>query len=287
MTGYGRAVATTKQLELTVEISSVNRRNLETQVSTPKEWMGLDRILTDQIRKAAHRGKVYLQLKVKDYSMDEGLSLDQKLISEEMERLKALAKTLQINYEPDLRLLVELIDLLKQGAALPDWTSIQELIEETAAQAIGEWTGMRESEGSVLLEDSRMRVAELERIVSAIESHAEVTADEHREKLMERLRSAGLDLDVEDERVLKEIALFADRCDVSEEITRLKSHFSQMKTTLEADGPVGRKLDFILQEVYREFNTIGSKSNNLEVSRYVIEGKNLWEQLREQAANVE
>ena len=109
----------------------------------------------------------------------------------------------------------------------------------------------------------------------------------YREQLLKRLRDAGLDLDVNDERVLREIALFADRCDVTEEITRLRSHFEQFATLLKSDGEIGRKAEFLLQEIGREVNTIGSKANDLTIARAVIELKNELERVREQMANVE
>lgn len=287
MTGYGRAVATHENMELVVEISSVNRRNLETQVSTPKEWVGLDRLLTDKIRGAANRGKVYLQLKVKDFAVEDALPMDRKMIGEALHRLHMLADELHIRYEPDTRLLLDVITTLKQGAELPDWAGLRERIEAAVDDALAQWSTMRRAEGRTLQEDFHARVAELQAVTEAVAGHAGNTVAEYRDKLMERLRSSGLELDADDERVLKEIALFADRCDISEELTRLNSHFVQLEEAVAADGPIGRKIDFILQEVYREFNTIGSKSNNLDISRLVIEGKNLWEQLREQAANIE
>lgn len=274
-------------MEVTIEVSSVNRRNLETQVSTPKEWIGLDRMMSELIRKAACRGKVYLQVKVSDFSMENGFQLKPEVLESGLKRLQKASEALGIPYEPDTRLLLEMISMLKQSSELPDWVGMQDLLEKTALDAISQWGTMRELEGDALKVDATQRLKTLEGIVQSINAASGDTVREYRERLMERLRSAGLELDPEDERVLKEIALFADRCDISEEITRLNSHFSQLREVFETTGAIGRKIDFILQEVYREFNTIGSKSNNMEISRLVIEGKNLWEQLREQAANIE
>ena len=146
---------------------------------------------------------------------------------------------------------------------------------------------MRAKEGEALLVDFIKRSETLHRHVEAIANRAPQVPANYREQLMKRLRDAGLELDLEDERVLREIALFADRCDVTEEITRLRSHFDQFAGLLKSDGEIGRKSEFILQEIGREVNTIGSKANDVTIARAVIELKNELERVREQMANVE
>ncbi|MFH1496508.1 MAG: DUF1732 domain-containing protein, partial [Verrucomicrobiota bacterium] len=131
------------------------------------------------------------------------------------------------------------------------------------------------------------RLETLSKHVHAIAERAPKVPANYREQLMKRLRDAGLELDLDDDRVLKEIALFADRCDIAEEITRLRSHLDQFTTLLKSDGEIGRKSEFILQEIGREVHTIGSKANDLELSRHVIELKNELERIKEQIANVE
>jgi uncharacterized protein (TIGR00255 family) len=146
---------------------------------------------------------------------------------------------------------------------------------------------MRAKEGEALLVDFIKRAEQLHRLVEAIAVRAPQVPANYRGQLTKRLRDAGLELDLNDERVLREIALFADRCDVSEEITRLRSHFEQFSALLKSDAEIGRKADFILQEIGREVNTIGSKANDLAIARAVIELKNELERVREQMANVE
>jgi len=135
--------------------------------------------------------------------------------------------------------------------------------------------------------DFLSRVASLRRLVEAAAARAPLVVPAYRDQLLKRLREAGLELDVGDERVLREIALFADRCDVSEEITRMRSHLDQFTTLLRSEGEIGRKAEFILQELGRETHTLGSKANDLAISRSVIELKNELERVREQMANVE
>jgi uncharacterized protein (TIGR00255 family) len=146
---------------------------------------------------------------------------------------------------------------------------------------------MRAREGEALLVDFIRRAETLHRLVEGIASRAPQVPANYREQLLKRLREAGLELDLNDERVLREIALFADRCDVTEEITRLRSHLEQFSALLKSEGEIGRKAEFLLQEIGREVNTIGSKANDVTIARAVIELKNELERVREQMANVE
>ena len=146
---------------------------------------------------------------------------------------------------------------------------------------------MRAKEGSALLADFLARLEKLKLAMETIATRAPQVTPVYREQLLQRLRQAGLELDITDERVLKEVALFADRCDVTEEITRLRSHFKQLQDLLTSKGEIGRKAEFILQEIGREIHTIGSKANDLAISQQVIEFKNELERVREQIANVE
>jgi uncharacterized protein (TIGR00255 family) len=161
------------------------------------------------------------------------------------------------------------------------------LIRAALEPALVEFSAAREREGAALAKDFARRGANLASLVERMASRTAAATQNHRENLLARLRQAGLDLDLNDERVLKEIALFADRIDVSEEITRLRSHLEHFMQLLDAAEPVGRKLEFLLQEIGREVHTVGSKANDIEAARLVIECKNELERIREQAQNVE
>ena len=154
-------------------------------------------------------------------------------------------------------------------------------------RALHEFSVMRAKEGEALLIDFLARIGTLRRLVEAVAVRAPQVAPSYREVLLRRLREAGLELDLDDERVLKEIALFADRSDITEEITRFRSHLDQFGPLLKSEGEIGRKAEFILQEMTREAHTMGSKANDLAISRHVIELKNELERVREQMANVE
>ena len=157
----------------------------------------------------------------------------------------------------------------------------------TLDQALAGFAAMRAAEGAALKEDFEARLALLAVYIEAIAARAPGVVVAAREALLKRLREAGLDLRVDDERVLKEIALFADRCDIAEELTRFRSHHAQLKKLLASDGEIGRKAEFILQEMGREVNTTGAKANDYEIARLVIELKNELERIKEQIANVE
>jgi uncharacterized protein (TIGR00255 family) len=170
---------------------------------------------------------------------------------------------------------------------LPGAEEAQAGVSATLTKALRAFAAMRAKEGESLLVDFIKRSESLHRHVEAIAARAAQVPANYREQLLKRLRDAGLELKLDDERVLREIALFADRCDVTEEITRLRSHFEQFAALLKAEGEVGRKGEFILQEIGREVNTIGAKANDLTIARAVIELKNELERVREQIANVE
>jgi uncharacterized protein (TIGR00255 family) len=160
-------------------------------------------------------------------------------------------------------------------------------VREALAEALRGFAAMRAREGEALLVDFIQRGEILHRQLELIAARAPQVPELYRGQLHRRLREAGLDLDLDDERVLREIALFADRCDIAEELTRLRSHFEQFAGLLRAEGEIGRRAEFLLQEIGREVNTIGSKANDLTISRAVLELKNELERIREQMANVE
>lgn len=290
MTGYGSGSADSAEhsLKIEIEITSVNRKNLDAFVSGPREWSGLDQRCSEWLKPAFQRGRVNIQIKITSSEGEQyGLTWDARAMDETLERLKVFAEGRQIAFSPDAQTLVDLAKTLKESSGLPNWTEIEASIKEAFDQALADINQMRVKEGEALAVDLEQRLDELMGLCSEIEKHAHNTVAQYRDALLERLKQLNLELDVNDERVLKELALFADRSDISEEITRLKSHFDQFKEFLSAEDATGRKMDFLCQEIHREFNTTGSKSNQIEITRAVIEGKNALERIREQVQNIE
>jgi len=286
MTGYGRATASLGNLTLTVQINSVNRRGLDLSLKLPDEWQAFESSVGEAVRKVALRGKVHVEVEVTGKSTATA-DWDQAAVATTLEQLALLAQARGIKFSPTSELLWQIANAQRTSAKLPADEATAKLLEETLGEALRGFAAMRAREGEALLVDFMGRFEKLQSAVATIAQRAPLVPVAYRDLLLQRLRQLELTLDITDERVLKEVALFADRCDVTEEITRLRSHFTQFIELLRAAGEVGRKAEFILQEIGREIHTIGSKANDLAVSRQVIEFKNELERVREQMANVE
>ena len=286
MTGYGRATASLGKLTLTVQINSVNRRGLDLSLKLPDEWQTFESSVGEAVRKVALRGKVHVEVEVTGKSTVTA-DWDQAAVATTLEQLALLAQARGIKFSPTSELLWQIANAQRTSAKLPADEATAKLLEETLGEALRGFAAMRAREGEARLVDFMGRFEKLQSAVATIAQRAPLVPVAYRDLLLQRLRQLELTLDITDERVLKEVALFADRCDVTEEITRLRSHFTQFIELLRAAGEVGRKAEFILQEIGREIHTIGSKANDLAVSRQVIEFKNELERVREQMANVE
>ena len=202
-------------------------------------------------------------------------------------RIFAVSPLISLEFNPDASFLIDLARSVKDSSELPDWKELIKPLKEAFVSALSEIEVMRSKEGTALAADLRKRINELNGYREEISKYALRSSEKYRDSLLERLKQLNLDLDPSDERVLKEIALFVDRSDISEEITRLSSHFEQFLTFIKAEEATGRKMDFLCQEIHRELNTTGSKSNDIEITRIVIEAKNALERIREQVQNIE
>ena len=288
MTGYGRASGAGDGYELSVEVSSVNKRNLDISVSLPREWKDLEIGIAERVRGFCRRGKVYVSVQLGRKDEAGALEWSDPAVDEVLTRLRALADRQGIPFEPGADLLYRIARDCSESGGLPAAETIRENLESALDRALAEWSEMRGKEGRNLAGDMTKRTAVILTWVSEIKVLAGETVPDYRDLLHRRLRQADLELDLDDERVLKEVALFADRCDISEEVTRLESHLEQLTSLLrETEEAVGRKTDFLLQEINREINTIGSKASDIRISRLVIECKNELERIREQLQNVE
>lgn len=281
MTGFGRATASLGDAAVVVQVNSVNRKSLDLSMRLPEAWSPLESKIGELVREVATRGKVHLQIGT------EAAAGDDNKVAATLARLKSVAENHGVLFSPDSRLLWEIMND-RRAVAEPELDEAVEVaVLDAAREALRGFAAMRAREGEALLIDFITRLDALKRHVGAIAERAPQVAPTYRDNLLKRLRDAGLDLDLEDERVLKEIAFFADRCDIAEELTRLGSHLHQFEHHIRGDGEIGRKGEFILQEIGREIHTIGSKANDLEISKHVIELKNELERIREQIANVE
>ena len=286
MTGYGRAIAALGELTLTVQVNSVNRKSLDLTMKLPDEWQPFEVAVGEAVRKVALRGKVHVAVEVTGKSAA-AVSWDTTGVATALEQLERLAKERGVKFAPTTELLWQVASAQRTSSELPADDATAAILLKALGTALHGLSVMRAKEGEALLVDFLGRWEKLHAGTETIARRAPQISGGYREQLMQRLRQSGLELDLNDERVLKEVALFADRSDVTEEITRLRSHLNQLKELLRAKGEIGRKAEFILQEIGREIHTIGSKANDLAISQQVIEFKNELERVREQVANVE
>ena len=287
MTGFGRATAALGNYTLTVQVSSVNRKTLDLMVSLPDEWDALEAPVGDLVRKYALRGKIHIRFEVTGSDGAQAASWDEAAVAANLDKLTTFAKSRGVSFAPTPELIWDIVSAQRKGSQLPPLDEAQSTVLATAEEALKAFSAMRAHEGAALMADFQARLAILRVQVAIVAERAPLVAPTYRELLLKRLRESGLELKTDDERVLKEIALFADRSDVTEELTRLRSHLDQFTALLKSEGEIGRKAEFILQEIGREVNTTGAKANDLTISKAVIELKNELERIREQIANVE
>jgi len=290
MTGYGSSTFELPACPLLFEftIQSVNRKNLDYQIYVPQEWSDLEPKISEWTKDQFIRGRVMIHLKInKKKQKENGFSLNNTLLDQSIEELSDFCNQRNIPLDLNPSLIIKLNQLLKDQEALPSWQETESVIKDAFYETLNHWQTMRMTEGEALKNDFDQRMGSLEKLVESVEALATSASIDFSKKLIDRLNSMNLEIDLEDDRVLKEIALFADRSDVSEEITRLKSHIDQFKDFIASPESIGRKMDFLCIEMFREMNTISSKTQQIEVTKNIIEGKNELERIREQVQNIE
>lgn len=288
MTGFGEGTAAAGGIRVAVEMSSVNRKQLDVNISLPRNLVTLDARVQAQVRAAFSRGRVSGIVRVETADGSAGtVKVDGKLAAQYIEGIRKLAKKLGLADDLGAETLARLPGLVSIEQENLDANHVADVLDQAMAKALRGLEKMRVAEGRALDKDLRNRLALLEGMMKAIGRLATTGVASHREKLFQRLEEAGLADLAADERIVKEIALFADRCDISEELTRLASHLDQVRKLLRSAEPVGRTLDFLCQELFREINTIGSKANEVEITRQVVEFKTELERIREQVQNIE
>ncbi len=289
MTGFGRASADFKDFSISIDVSSVNKKGLEICVWLPRDWSPMERVINAEVKKLFARGKFNIAI-VAEFKMHEtDIFASDEAITSSLKTLENLCAKNGANFSPNNDTILELNKLLleKSQTGKIDWQEAWELIEPVLKKACENLDAMREIEGNALKADLIARIEKIENFVADAQDVAKTSPEKYKEALLQKLSALGLDIDTNDERVLKEVCIFADRCDVAEEITRLKSHCAQFLQILETNDAVGRKLDFLCQEMGREINTTASKANNIELTKIALELKNEMERIREQIQNLE
>lgn len=286
MTGYGRGEAVGADGKVTVEIKTLNHRYCDVVIRLPRAYIFFEDALRRLVREEVVRGRVDVYVEIEERSSKNiAVSVDKELAIAYYKAMEDLRVCLGLTGTAHLQDIVLQPGVLKVNEIPVDVSRMWPLIEGAAREALGRLCAAREAEGRVLAEDIRRRLEHLASICGLIEGQAPEVARSYRERLAERLKDFAAVLGPE--RLAAEAALLAERADISEEVVRIKSHIARARETLTAGEPAGRQLDFLLQEIFRELNTIGAKAQNLSISQFVIEAKSEVEKMREQVQNLE
>ena len=289
MTGYGRAECQKDDYTYLAEIRSVNNRFIEINTRLPKAHMDLEQPLKKLIKSYCSRGSINLSISIGNSNENTGeweVKPNLPLAEQYVTALQQIRDSLKLEGKIDLKSVVGIRDIVKIEPLAIDPAN-HELILNIATEALDSLQKMRKEEGINLQKDLEQRIDAIENHAAEIESWHPEVVKEYQNKLKERIKSLNEGMESDETRIAQETALLADRCDITEEITRLKSHLNQFRNYFNTNEPIGRKLEFITQEINREVNTIGSKSSNIKISNRVIEIKSELEKIREQVQNIE
>ncbi|MDD4872465.1 MAG: YicC family protein [Kiritimatiellae bacterium] len=289
MTGCGRGSAIGGGVRVDVELSSVNRKQFDAHVNLPKALLMLEPRVDDLIHKSISRGNVAgaVNVTVSGGALEQCISVASDTAKTYIRVLRKTARELGLKDDLTARCLVSLPGVIKYESMPGDSEKIWPLLNKALRLALTRLTSMRVKEGKSLQKDLLRRLSLLKRELEGIKTVAPVIARKYRDTLQERIEKAGINGGLNNEQLVKEVAIFADRSDISEEIVRLESHFMQVSSLMKSSAPVGRTLDFLCQEMFREINTIGSKANSEIISGSVVRFKAGLESVREQVQNVE
>ncbi|MFR7993715.1 MAG: YicC/YloC family endoribonuclease [Clostridium sp.] len=289
MTSFGRSNSEEgKKRVFTVEMKSVNSRYLDVNIRMPKSIISLEEEIRKMISNSLNRGKVDVFINIKNYNEGAGVpKVDINLAQGYLQCFKEIEEKLNIKNDISVMQIArfpEVITMIEEEDKIDEiWEELKPLISSSLDMMIN----MREVEGEKLKEDILIKINQIEELVSKVEEFADSIPKVFKQKLEERLKDLLGNVEVDENRIATEVCILADKATVDEEIIRLNSHINQVRETLKLNEPIGRKLDFIVQEMNRETNTIGSKSSDIKMTNIVIDIKNILEKIREQVQNIE
>ena len=288
MTGYGRGEAVLHGRSIVVEVRSVNNRYLDCNIKMPRAYIFAEDAMKSRIQNSISRGKVDIFVTMDSTGADAvTVKVNHSVAAGYVKSLQELKDTYHLWGLPDLSLIAHFPDVLQAEKAPENVEEVAADICSVLDQALTDYAVMREREGERLSADILSRADTIEALITQVEDRSPKTVTEYRARLETKMREVLQNQQLDESRILTEAAIFADKVAVDEETVRLRSHLSQLRTMLKQGGPIGRKLDFLIQEFNREANTIGSKCNDLEISRHVIDIKAEIEKIREQVQNIE
>lgn len=288
MTGFGRGSAASDHGQVNLELSAVNRKQADVVIQGIRDFPELENRLRKLATHRISRGRLQIGIQItRPVEKAAGIKLDSSLAKQFNEAFIHLSQELGREILPSAADFLKAPGILSMEDQSMSSQAVWDLIESALEKAFTQFLDMRAQEGAQLANDLKSRLSALRKFRDEIASLAPERPSRYRDLLFKRLVDLGLELDLADERVQREIALFADRCDISEEITRLDAHFLAFESYFTSDEPVGRTLDFLCQELNREFNTIGSKASDAEIAQRVVQAKTELEKIREQVQNIE
>ena len=288
MTGFGRGEAEDARRKINVEVKAVNHRYLDIHMHMPRCMSMLEEDAKKQIQQVVTRGRVDVTVEYENKAQDLiAVSVNERVANAYRKAFQELAEKFDIEDKPDLATLSGIGDIFTVNEAEEDEDALRTLLTSALEQTLQALTRMRKKEGQFLMEDIRDRSVVILKMVDAIGERSPLVVEEYRRKLEQRLKDLLSSSDLEETRFNTEVAYFADRSSITEEIIRLRSHIGQLQQILKTGGPIGRKLDFLMQEMNREANTIGSKASDLFITNQVVSLKSEMEKIREQVQNLE
>ena len=291
MTGFGRGEYTDGKRNITVEIRSVNHRYADISVKMPRRYSFAEEKIKSAVKEKLRRGKADVSIIVENITEeDTNIKLNEMLAEQYLKNLDALQKRFNLTGEVTLPFLASLPDVMKAVPDVEDEEKITQSILAAVEEAVKNLEEMRSLEGRRLADDMTAKGQNIKILLDKIAGRAPQVSAEYGIKLRERIKELiGNSVEIPEERILVEAAIFADKCSIDEEIIRLNSHIAQLKSILEGGDtqPVGKKLDFLVQEMNREANTIGSKANDISITNYMLDIKSEIEKIREQVQNIE
>ena len=286
MTGYGKSNLSINSREYQVEIKTVNHKYIDTNIRMPRTISYLEEDIRKLVTSKLKRGKVDISITFENYSKDGNdirINTELKIY---IENLKKLAEEENLSSNIDVTEITKLPDVLTIKSNL-DEKQIKEELLHVVGDAVNQLIDMRKNEGKRISEDILVKISQVEEKKDEIFALSTGLIDEYVVKLETRIKEILRTEEIDKSRLMQEVVIYADKCSVEEEITRLKSHIGQLRNLIDSDEPSGKKMDFLIQEMNRETNTIGSKANNLEITNRVVDIKTILEDIREQIQNIE
>lgn len=288
MTGYGSAKANVGDFEISVELKSVNNRYLDTAVRLPRSFLFVEEAVKSAVQSHISRGKVDVFITVDSSGADDiTVKVNEPLLKGYYDAVLHIADEYSVQKDVSAMGLSRFPDVLSAEKKELDTESLSKGICDVTEQALNDFDIMRQREGEKLRDDVMSRLVTIENLVSQVELNAPQTVEEYRKRLEQKMNEVLGTAGIDENRILMEAAIFADHIAVDEETVRLRSHIAQMRTMADGESPIGRKMDFLIQEFNREANTIGSKCQNSDIAHVVVDLKSEIEKIREQIQNIE